>query len=301
MILKEIDNFLKHLHIEKNSSPLTLDSYKTDLHQFFNFLAEEYNLTTSEITEDMLTHQNVRKYLIYLQDNNYARTTIARKLAALRSFVKYLVRAEIIADNHIAAVNTPKQEQRLPHFLYPQEINILLEAPDNNTYLGKRDKAIIETLYATGIRVSELVNLNILDIDMEEELVRVWGKGGKERIVPIGQLAKLSILDYLNKSRPFLVKSAQEEALFLNKNGTRLSDRSIRNILNKYVELVALNQKITPHAIRHSFATHLLNNGADLRSVQELLGHVKLSTTQIYTHLTKENIKAIHNNTHPRR
>ncbi|NLJ71883.1 MAG: tyrosine recombinase XerC [Syntrophomonadaceae bacterium] len=302
MIFKEISSFLRYLRIEKNSSPLTMDSYETDLHQFFDFLSREYNLRNLEITGDFLTHHNVRKYLIFLQNEEYARTTIARKLAAIKSFVKYLVRMKIIEDNFIDAVNIPKIEKRLPQFLYPEQITILLAAPNINTNLGIRDKAIMETLYATGIRVSELVSLDVLDIDFPEELVRVWGKGGKERIVPIGSYAKNSLNIYLKEARPLLVKgNANEKALFLNKNGSRLSDRSVRNILNKYVDEVALNQRISPHAIRHSFATHLLNNGADLRSVQELLGHVKLNTTQIYTHLTKDNIKTIHNNTHPRR
>lgn len=302
MLFNQIEGFLDHLRIEKSASKLTLVSYRTDLYQFFDFMAAKYSIEKSQITDAMLNHQVVREYLAHLQNDNFRRSSIARKLASLRSFIKYLCREGIIPGNPIAAVSTPKQDKKLPKFLYPQEIEILLTAPDDS-YFGLRDKAILETLYATGIRVSELVSLNLRDIDTEEELVRVWGKGSKERIVPLGRMAKFSLLNYLNNARPSLVRpnKNQEEALFLNKNGTRLSDRSIRNILNKYVDSVALNQKISPHAIRHSFATHLLNNGADLRSVQELLGHVKLSTTQIYTHLTKENIKAIHTDTHPRR
>lgn len=302
MLANQIEGFLNQLRIEKSASQLTILSYRTDLNQFFDFLAENYKVEKSQITHDMITHQTVRQYLAMLQDNNLKRTSIARKLASIRSFVKYLCREGIIAGNPIAAVSTPKQDKKLPKFLYPEEIEILLNAPDDSS-LGLRDKAILETLYATGIRVSELVNLNLNDIDLEQELIRVWGKGSKERIVPFGKMAKLSLLKYINEARPMLInkKNKQENALFLNKNGSRLSDRSIRNILNKYLDAVALHQKISPHAIRHSFATHLLNNGADLRSVQELLGHIRLSTTQIYTHLTKENIKAIHTDTHPRR
>ncbi len=302
MFIKQIDNFLKYLRIEKNSSQLTLNNYRTDLYQFFNFISCEYNIEFQEIKADDISHLNTRRYLSKLQEKEYSRSTIARKLASLRSFVAFLIRTGVLEGNPIAIVATPKQEKRLPHFLYPEEINKLLQAPDDSK-LGIRNKAIIEVLYATGIRVSELVDLDILDLDMEADLIRVWGKGSKERIVPMGRFARLSLLNYLDESRPLLLKPGleTETALFLNKFGTRLSDRSIRNILNKYVDIVALNQKISPHAIRHSFATHLLNNGADLRSVQELLGHVRLSTTQIYTHLTKEKIKAIHNETHPRR
>lgn len=302
MLINQIEGFLNQLRIEKSASKLTLLSYRTDLNQFFDFMADKYDIEKNHITYDMITHQIVRQYLAMLQDNDFKRTSIARKLASIRSFVKFLCREGIIPGNPIAAVSTPKQDKKLPKFLYPEEIDILLNAPDDSNF-GLRDKAIMETLYATGIRVSELVNLNLQDIDFEEELIRVWGKGSRERIVPFGKMAKNSLLKYIDEARPLLIKTKnkQETALFLNKYGTRLSSRSIRNILNKYVDLIALNQKISPHVIRHSFATHLLNNGADLRSVQELLGHIRLSTTQIYTHLTKENIKAIHTDTHPRR
>ncbi|NLB89471.1 MAG: tyrosine recombinase XerC [Syntrophomonadaceae bacterium] len=301
-MINQVEGFLNKLRIEKSASKLTIMSYRTDLNQFFDFLADNYKVEKSQITHEMITHQVVRQYLAMLQDNDFKRTSIARKLASIRSFVKYLCREGIISGNPIAAVSTPKQDKRLPKFLYPEEMEILLNAPDDS-HLGIRDKAILETLYATGIRVSELVNLDLQDVDLEEELIRVWGKGSKERIVPFGKMAKFSLLKYIDEARPKLIntKNKQENALFLNKNGTRLSDRSIRNILNKYLDATALQQKISPHAIRHSFATHLLNNGADLRSVQELLGHIKLSTTQIYTHLTKENIKAIYTDTHPRR
>ncbi len=301
MLFNDIEQFLNYLRIEKSASQLTLNSYKTDLEQFCIFVADKQAVEINQITYEMVNHQTVREYLIHLQDGDYKRASIARKLAALRSLVKYLCKENKYSSNPIAAVSTPKQDKKLPQFLYPQEIELLLAAPDNS-YLGIRDKAIMELLYATGMRVSELVGLNTKDIDLEQELVKVWGKGGKERIIPWGRAAKLSLINYLHNSRGFLARSnnASAEALFLNKNGTRLSDRSIRNILNKYVEKVAINQKISPHGIRHTFATHMLNNGADLRSVQELLGHVKLSTTQIYTHLTKEKIKTIHNNTHPR-
>lgn len=232
-----------------------------------------------------------------------SRATIARKLAALRSFVKYLCRENILGGNPIANVSTPKREKKLPRFLYPMEINLLMDAPDTTKASGIRDKAILEVLYAAGVRVSELVGINLSDLERSQHWVKIRGKGSKERLAPLGSNSLEAINEYLNKGRPHLlaVGDIDYEALFLNKFGTRLSARSIRNIINKYVEQLAINHKVSPHTLRHSFATHLLNNGADLRSVQELLGHVKLSTTQIYTHLTKDRIKAIHEETHPRR
>lgn len=300
MLFQHVEGFLDYLRVEKSASALTLVSYRTDLGQLFSFLAGRYSVSCDEITTDLINHKSVREYLAQMQEQGMSRSTMARKLAALRSFVRYLCRENILPNNPIAAVSTPKQDKRLPKFLYPLEIQILMDAPDTRKPLGLRDKAILETLYAAGLRVSELVGLNLNDVFFDEELIKVYGKGGKERIVPLGKQALLSLQKYIQEGRPLFEKGHQE-ALFLNKFGRRLSDRSIRNILNKYVEEAALNQKISPHTLRHSFATHLLNNGADLRSVQELLGHVKLSTTQIYTHLTTENIQQIYHNTHPRR
>jgi len=303
MLFQQIDGFLNHMRVEKSASSLTLVSYRTDLNQFFDYIATQYKIPRKEITAEFFNHRLVREYLAYLQQRGLSRATMARKLASLRSYVKYLCRENILPGNPIAAVATPKQDKKLPRFLYPVEIEALLLAPDVTANTGKRDRAILETLYATGLRVSELVGIDLKDIDLDNAMVKVKGKGNKERIAPLGSKARKALTTYINEARiSFLRKSAQAvSALFLNKYGQRLSERSVRNILNKYVEEVALNQKVSPHMLRHSFATHLLNNGADLRSVQELLGHVKLSTTQIYTHLTRENIKNIHNETHPRR
>lgn len=303
MLFKHIDGFLDHMRVEKSASSLTLISYRTDLSQFFTFMADKYGTPREEISNELFNHKSVREYLMFLQQQGLSRATMARKLASLRSFVRYLCRENILPGNPIAAVATPKQDKKLPRFLYPVEIEMLISAPDMTSTAGKRDRAILETLYATGIRVSELVGIDLKDIDLANAIVKVKGKGNKERIVPLGRKARESLAIYMNESRNNFARKALEgsNALFLNKYGKRLSERSIRNILNKYVEQVALNQKVNPHMLRHSFATHLLNNGADLRSVQELLGHVKLSTTQIYTHLTRENIKNIHNKTHPRR
>ncbi|MDI9480698.1 MAG: tyrosine recombinase XerC [Syntrophomonadaceae bacterium] len=300
MLFQHVEGFLDYLRIEKSASTLTLVSYRTDLGQFLSFLARQYSVSRQDISAELLNHKSVREYLAQLQEKGMSRSTMARKLAALRSFVRYLCRENVLRNNPIAAVSTPKQDKRLPKFLYPLEIQILMDAPDTSKPLGLRDKAILETLYAAGLRVSELVGLKVNDVYFDEELIKVFGKGSKERIVPLGSQALLSLNNYLQKGRPFLEKGKQE-ALFLNRLGTQLSDRSVRNIINKYVEEAALQQKVSPHTLRHSFATHLLNGGADLRSVQELLGHVKLSTTQIYTHLTTENIQQVYHETHPRR
>lgn len=303
MLFQYIDEFLTHLRIEKSASKLTLVSYRTDLDQFFAFLAQRYRIRCEEVPVEYLNHRNVRDYLANLQDSGMSRSTMARKLAALRSFVRYLCRENILPSNPIASVSTPRQEKRLPRFLYPAEVNMLLAAPDSNKTSGMRDRAILETLYAGGMRVSELVGMNIVDINFEEDYIKLRGKGDKERIAPLGTKAKEAVQEYMEYSRPVLLAKGDkaEEALFLNKFGGRLSARSIRNIINKYVDEIALTQKVSPHTLRHTFATDLLNGGADLRSVQELLGHVRLSTTQIYTHLTKEKIKTIHTETHPRR
>lgn len=302
MLFQHVDGFLNHLRVEKNASGMTIVSYRTDLTQFFEFLSEFNSLPRERVSKDLFNHKSVRDYLTHLQNNGFSRSTMARKLATLRSFVRYLCREEVLEGNPIAAVATPKQEKRLPRFLYPQEIETLINAPDTNRASGLRDQAILEMLYATGIRVSELVSLNLNNIDTENGCVKVLGKGDKERIVPMGKKACLAMDKYLPARKKIIKKDPNlETAVFLNKFGQRLTARSVRNIINKYVQQVALNQKVSPHTLRHTFATHLLNGGADLRSVQELLGHVKLSTTQVYTHVTKERIKSVHDKNHPRR
>jgi len=302
LLFSHVEGFLNHLRIEKSASPLTIISYRTDLTQFLDFLAECNELTREKIPNQALNHKSVREYLASLQDDGLSRSTMARKLASLRSFVKYLCRENVLAGNPIAAVATPRQEKKLPRFLYPVEVEVLLNAPDISRPVGKRDRAILETLYCSGVRVSELTGMDLADFDPDEDFTRVKGKGNKERLVPIGSRAREALQVYIKLARPCLLKNRQpNDALFLNQYGSRLSPRSIRNLINKYVEKAALNQKVSPHTLRHSFATHLLNAGADLRSVQELLGHVKLSTTQIYTHLTRDDIQRIFNKSHPRR
>ena len=295
-----LDNFIVYLKVEKNASPRTQESYQSDIWQFTDFLAEELDVPGEHVTPKQVDHLVVRKYLALLQKKGLHRSTIARKLAGIRSFFRYLCREEIIIINPMLRISTPKLEKRLPEFLYEDEITLLLEAPDSGTPAGLRDKAILEVLYSSGLRVSELVGLDIADIDMEMEYVRAMGKGSKERVVPLGSYAIRAVNRYLKEGRTLLQGNQVTGALFLNRSGGRLTARSVRDIVAKYVKQVSIQRKISPHTLRHSFATHLLDRGADLRSVQELLGHVKMSTTQIYTHVTKQKLKSVYEKTHPR-
>ncbi|NPV25912.1 MAG: tyrosine recombinase XerC [Firmicutes bacterium] len=294
-----LDRFLVYLQVEKNASSMTLVSYQTDLLQFLDFLSN-----TGKGGSERITHLTIREYLAYLQSRALCRTTIARKLAAIRSFFKYLAREELIPYNPLTRVSTPKIEKRLPRFLAAEEAQCLVEAPAGNSPINLRNRAILETLYGCGLRVGELAGLDMSDVDLEGGYVRVKGKGGKERIVPLGSFAKAALRAYLTEGRSELLNQRKtgvvQLALFLNKNGRRLSVRMIRNLVAQYVRACNLDGRISPHTLRHSFATHLLDGGADLRSVQELLGHVKMSTTQIYTHVTKERLKTVYKNTHPR-
>lgn len=294
-----LDKFLVYLQVEKNVSAMTLVSYQTDLLQFLDFLVNTQASLTAPIT-----HLTIREYLAYLQNRSLKRTTIARKLAALRSFFKYLTREGLISNNPLNKVSTPKVDKRLPRFLSPTEAQILVEAPKGNSPAAFRDRAILETLYGCGLRVGELTKLNLPDLDFEVEYIRVQGKGDKERIVPLGSFAAQALKAYILNGRSYFLKNNPsprvEEALFLNKNGGRLSVRTIRNLVKQYGQVSGLKGPISPHTLRHSYATHLLDGGADLRSVQELLGHVQMSTTQIYTHVTKERLKKVYKNAHPR-
>ncbi|ADG82402.1 tyrosine recombinase XerC [Thermincola ferriacetica] len=297
-----VDDFMVYLQVEKNASEKTLQSYQTDLFQMVDFISAEINITPENLQPDRVDHLVIRKFLAELQRRGLSRSTIARKLAAMRTFFRFLCREEVITRNPLIEVATPKVEKRLPQFLYQDDIRNLIEAPERNTPRGLRDRAILETLYASGIRVSELVNLDMTDIDLNTGYVRVMGKGAKERVVPLGQFAINALKAYLTHGRTRLACRSKEpsEAVFLNKAGQRISVRSIRDIVNKYVRKISIRQRVSPHIIRHSFATHLLDAGADLRTVQELLGHVKMSTTQIYTHVTREHLKEVYKKAHPR-
>jgi len=319
-----IQEFLSYLEFEKRFSEHTAKCYGADLRQFGEFIVgrSEDTHTTAEVISpagpatavvtqpktglDQLLLSvevnTVRAYLAFLNEKQYSKSTIARKLATLRSFYKFLVKRERLGSNPVIAVRTPKQDKKLPRFLEYEEVKRLLETPPIDTWLGARDRAILETLYSTGVRVSELVALNMEDIDFLGEVIRVRGKGKKERISPIGSSALQVIQHYME----FRNKRAQSnvnfdsKVLFVNKHGRRLSTRSVRRKMDKYLKMAGLDPLISPHTLRHSFATHMLNNGADLRSVQELLGHQSLSTTQIYTHLTTGKLKEVYQGAHPR-
>jgi integrase/recombinase XerC len=292
--------FYVYLKLEKNVSDHTVKAYKQDLEQFSEFVKLKHQLEISNLSGlTAIKHLEVRRFLALLQSEGYSRSSIARKLAAVRSFFRYMCREGYLQDNPAANIATPKLRKKLPQFLYLEEAKMLVEAPDTTGVLGCRDRAILEMLYAAGLRVSELTNLSLGDLDFTVGYVKVLGKGAKERIVPVGRQAIAALKHYLERSRPILIKE-KENAIFLNRNGTRLSSRSVRRIVDKYIKQVSIERAITPHSLRHSFATHLLNAGADLRTVQELLGHVSISTTQIYTHVTKEKMKSVYDQTHPR-
>lgn len=289
-----LDSFLRFQRVEKNASIHTIDNYQRDILQFIGFLCDDVVVTNVD-------KHDLRRFLAYLQRQGYAKSSIARKLSALRSFFRFLVGEGYCANSPLEQVSTPKQKRQLPSFLYVDECVSLLEAPDDSA-LGKRDRAILETLYAAGIRVGELVGMSLHDVDFRQGYLRVLGKGAKERIVPLGKPACQAVECYVKEARPLLHRAGQgnDNALFLNKAGTRLSDRSVRRLVDKYVGQVALREHVSPHTLRHSFATHLLENGADLRSVQELLGHASVSTTQLYTHVTRERLRSVYKETHPR-
>jgi integrase/recombinase XerC len=312
-----ISAFLTYLEAERNFSEHTLRSYTADLTQFCQFLAamdgdnstlpesvhdlpEDTDVAPDVLSQHILDLQplEVRSYLGLLRSSGYTKSTAARKLSTLRSFYKFLVRVGHLETSPVSVIRTPRLERKLPKCLDLEQVDALLDAPDTSTLLGARDAAILETLYSAGLRISELVALNIEDLDEFSGAVRIQGKGKKERIAPLGSKAVDAIDHYLDMRTRHL-READNGALFVNRTGKRLSDRSIRRKLNRYLKQVGIPTHISPHSLRHSFATHMLNAGADLRSVQELLGHENLSTTQIYTHLTTRRLKEVYDGAHP--
>ena len=285
-----LEKFLKYMDIEKNSSPHTVSNYRRDIDDFLLFLG------SPELCD--ITHLDIRRFLAELKGRNNSKTTVVRKLAAIRSFFKFLVREKYVKFNPARNVFTPKLDKKLPGFLDIPSAMALVTAPKPGTLAGSRDRAMLEVLYSTGARVSELVGLNTDDVDIIGGVAKLRGKGRKERMALLGGASQRALRTYLEDRD--LAKKGDVRAVFLNKSGTRISDRSVRRMVDKYVKQVSIQQKVSPHSIRHSFATHLLNNGADLRSVQELLGHKNLSTTQIYTHMGDQRIKEIYLSAHPR-
>lgn len=281
-----IGKFVTYLEVEKNYSPHTILNYRADLEEFIGFVGS--------IPPEKIDYLLLRRFLARLRTKQYAPRSIARKLSSMRSFFKFLHREGLIKNNPAVLLMSPRREKRLPKFLTEEEITRFIESPSTDKTVGKRDRAILETLYSTGIRVSELVGLDVHHVDLIGNIVKVSGKGKKERLVPIGSKALEAIKDYLDH------RTQSSNVLFLNKSGGRLSDRGVRNILDKYIQMAGLSYHISPHVLRHTFATHLLDRGADLRCVQELLGHVNLSTTQIYTHITTDRLKKVYDQAHPR-
>ncbi len=299
LLLPLLDSFLSYLNNEKMLAKMTVKSYNSDWNDFLNFLENEINIDIATLDVKEITHLTVRKYMAYLSNQNYKKSTIARHLAALKSFFRYLLKMELIKQNPLALVATPRIPKKLPRYLEEEEMGRVIEQPSRLGNTGLRDRAILELLYGAGIRVSELTSLNVSSVDLALGYVRVMGKGSKERVVPIGKEAIKALKTYLETARPQWADNV-ETALFVNKKGGRLSDRSVRTIVHTYCRQAGAKEDLSPHGFRHSFATHLLNNEADLRAVQELLGHRKISTTQIYTHVSNKKLRQVYRMTHPR-
>lgn len=282
-----IDRFLEHLRIERNSSEHTVKAYAEDLFAARDFLSHGGQLPSLEA----LTTRQIRAFLAHLHESGYATSTIGRRLSSVRSFCRYLCRQGALERNPTEGLRSPRAGKKLPMFMGDSQIEMLLNAPPADTVLGIRDRAILETVYAGGLRVGELVALNLEDADLQQGFVRVQGKGKRQRLAPIGSYAVRAIEHWLQVRSTKILPGREESALFLNKNGTRLSTRSVARMLEKYLAQAGLDPKISPHTLRHTFATHLLNRGADIRSVQEMLGHASITTTQIYTHLTSDRLR----------
>lgn len=292
----EIGDFLNYLTYERNVSANTVEAYRDDLESFVKFLCNDYfSMARDQLELRRADHLAIRAYLAHLGKRKLARSSIARHLSALRSFFKFLMREGAVEANPARTVATPKREKQLPSVMQASEVALLIEQADPSTPLGARDRAFLELLYASGLRISELVGIDLDDLELRARLVKVHGKGKKERIVPFGSKAEEALRAWLAvRGNP------DEQALFTNYRGRRITDRSVRRLFDRYLRQAALRSGISPHTMRHSFATHLLNAGADLRGIQELLGHSSLSTTQKYTHLNDWELIAVYKKAHPR-
>jgi integrase/recombinase XerD len=290
-----IQEFLNYITVERGLSRNTIEAYARDLRQFAAFLT----LTGYDSLAEIHSHTLV-EYLRKLQQESMKPSSVTRKLAAIRSFFQYMLRERHLKVDPSVTIDSLKTPQRLPKVLSEREIGRLLEQPGATTPAKLRDKAMLELLYATGVRVSELVSLKLGDINMDMGYIRCFGKGSKERIVPMGGAAQNALLDYLDRARPKIVKRAAEDTLFLNHHGRKMTRQGFWQIIQAAARRVEIKTVVTPHMLRHSFATHLLEHGADLRAVQEMLGHADISTTQIYTHVTRTRLKEVYDKTHPR-
>ncbi len=309
---RPFDRYVHYLEAERYVSPYTVRNYKTDLtgesgtsskiqlnskakaKAFFPFLQERGLYSTAEVDRNVL-----RDYLAYLTERGVVKTSIARKLSAIRSYYRFLVRERMLPSNPLEDMSAPKLDKRLPSFLTLAEIQRLLEAPDLSQPHGQRDRALLELLYASGLRVSELVSLDIERVNLDTQEIRVWGKGSKERVALMGRPAAEALQRYLDDGRPKLLQTKRSNAMFINRYGQRLVARRVQKDMQKYAKIAGIGKPVHPHMLRHTFATHLLDGGADLRVVQELLGHASLSSTQIYTHVTKSQAKKVYLSAHP--
>ncbi|MFH1846245.1 MAG: site-specific tyrosine recombinase XerD [Candidatus Omnitrophota bacterium] len=289
-----IKQFMDFIEVERGLSLNTIKAYDKDLRKF-----DEYTrLKSKDIFS--LNRDDIVSFLIQLKDRGLSVSSVARSLAAIKTFWKFLSGEQIVSENIASMLETPKLWKVIPEVLNPEEVELLLEAPRGKKWMELRDKAILELMYASGLRVSELSNLKVIDVNLDAEFVRCAGKGGKERIVPLGKAAVKAILGYLNKVRQELYKKNKDDHLFLSRLGRKISRQSLWKMIRKYAGDIGLKKHITPHTLRHSFATHLLAGGAELRGVQEMLGHADISTTQIYTHVNKDRLRKVYEKYHPR-
>jgi integrase/recombinase XerD len=295
-MLGQLQSFIHFLSVERGLAKNTLESYERDVTYFIAYLKQQ-GLQELEHTEKV----HILNYLLTLKQQGRATATVSRTMVSIRAFYQFLMRERMITHDPSMYMETPRLEKRLPKVMTIAEVELLLNTPQTTTNHGLRDKAMLELLYATGIRVSELISLNVEDVNLGMGFVRCIGKGSKERIIPLGRIAAQYLSDYKEQKRSKLLKAGKEEkALFINHLGTRLTRQGFWKIIKKIAKEAMIDKEITPHMLRHSFATHLLENGADLRAVQEMLGHADISTTQIYTHITKARMKEVYDRTHPR-
>lgn len=295
---ESLELFLQYLSNEKRVSPHTVQAYGSDLEQYILFLNNKRG-AGNDFKAEQAGKEDIRDYLGKRIQHGMSKRSVSRNLASIRSFYGYLVKTGVLTQDPTAMLISPKPEKRLPHFLNEREMTGVFNSIELDTLAGSRDRAILELFYGTGMRLSELAGLNLIDVDFTAMTVRVRGKGGKERILPLGKCVIRSMIEYLQKRPQFHPKSG-ENAIFLNPSGKRISVRGIQNLVHKRLQSVSEKEKLSPHLLRHTFATHLLNRGADLESVRELLGHASLSTTQGYTHLTTDHLQQVYRRTHPR-
>ena len=294
-MIKELEEFLNYLTVEKGLAVNTISSYRRDLNKYIKYL-EENNITSFSKTK----RQNITNFMLYLKDKGLNSNSISRALVAIKMLYRYLVNERYLKEDVTGVISLPKLWRKLPEVLSPEEVENLLRSPNLRTKQGLRDKAVLELMYATGMRVSEIASLKLNDLNLDMGFVKCTGKGEKERIIPLGSYASRALSRYLDKLRPRLLKQKDQSSLFLSRLGRKISRQTFWKAIKIYAKKAKIKKEISPHTLRHSFATHLLERGADLRTVQEMLGHSDISTTQIYTHINKERLKQIHRKFHPR-